>query len=53
MKVFKIWRVENGIIFHVYGTSEYLVNMLNNEKGYYSTYAIAYEEAIKQRIIKK
>ena len=53
MKLFKIYKVENGVIKHVPGDTEYLVNLLNNEKGYYSTYTIAYEEAIKQRIIKK
>lgn len=48
MKAFKIWMVENGVIFHIYGTPEYLLNLLN-EKGYYSTYTIA-KEAAKQQI---
>jgi hypothetical protein len=48
MKAFKIWKVENGVIFHLYGTAEYLLNLLN-EKGYYSTYTLA-KEAAKQQI---
>jgi hypothetical protein len=48
MKAFKIWKVENGVIFHIYGATEYLVNLLNNEKGYYSTYTYAKEAAKRQ-----